>query len=123
MSGGLTEGIDATTPAGRLPLHVLAAIAEFERSRIQERVRAGLARVKAQGKRLGRPVVDVSEERLAPVRGLSVREAARRLGVSPATAHRWLSRNTSAISISKPAEYGLNRSPRSGDFASHPTVD
>ena len=94
----LAEGIDATTPAGRLQLHVLGAIAEFERSRIQERVRAGLARVKAQGKRLGRPVVDVPEERLAPVRGLSVREAARRLGVSPATAHRWLSRNTSSIS-------------------------
>ena len=44
-------------------------------------MRAGLARVRAQGKRLGRPVVDVPEERLAPVRGLSVREAARRLGV------------------------------------------
>ena len=94
----LAEGIDATTPAGRLQLHVLAAIAEFERSRIQERVRAGLARVKAQGKRLGRPALDVPEERLAPVRGLSVREAARRLGVSPATAHRWLSRKSPSIS-------------------------
>ena len=59
----LAERIDATTPAGRLQLHVLTAIAEFERSRIQERVRAGLARVRAQGKRLGRPVVDVPEER------------------------------------------------------------
>lgn len=94
----LGEGIDLGTPAGRLQLHILAALSEFERARIQERVRAGLARVKAQGKRLGRPVVDVPEERLAPVRGLSVREAARRLGVSPATAHRWLSRNTSSIS-------------------------
>jgi DNA invertase Pin-like site-specific DNA recombinase len=50
----LTEGIDATTPAGRLQLHVLGAIAEFERARIRERVMAGLARARAQGKRLGR---------------------------------------------------------------------
>jgi DNA invertase Pin-like site-specific DNA recombinase len=40
----LAEGIDATTPAGKLQMHILAAIAEFERSRIIERVRAGLAR-------------------------------------------------------------------------------
>jgi len=44
----LGEGIDATTPAGRLQLHILAALAEFERARIQERVKAGLARVKAK---------------------------------------------------------------------------
>ena len=56
----LGEGIDTATPAGRLQLHILGAIAEFERARIQERVRAGLARAKAQGKRLGRP-------RLAPL--------------------------------------------------------
>jgi DNA invertase Pin-like site-specific DNA recombinase len=42
----LGRGIDATTPAGRLQMHVLAAIAEFERARIAERVRLGLARVR-----------------------------------------------------------------------------
>jgi DNA invertase Pin-like site-specific DNA recombinase len=94
----LAEGIDATTPAGKLQLHILGAIAEFERGRIQERVKAGLARAKAQGKRLGRPERQVAEELLAPVRGLSVRKAAERLGVSPATAHRWLSRKSSSIS-------------------------
>src|SRR6476620_3740248 len=51
----LGEGIDTSTPAGRLQLHILSAIAEFERSRIQERVVAGLARARAQGRRLGRP--------------------------------------------------------------------
>src|SRR5438132_3005613 len=51
----LAEGIDATTPAGKLQMHILGAIAEFERARIAERVRAGLQRAKAQGKRLGRP--------------------------------------------------------------------
>lgn len=47
---GLNEGIDATTPAGRLQMHVLRAIAEFERGWIVERI-AGLARAMAQGKR------------------------------------------------------------------------
>jgi DNA invertase Pin-like site-specific DNA recombinase len=88
----LAEGIDATTPAGRLQMHILGAIAEFERARIQERVKAGLARAKASGTRLGRPEKIVPEERLAAVRGLSLREAATRLGVSRSTAHRWLSR-------------------------------
>ena len=91
----LGEGIDCTTPAGRLQLHVLAALAEFERARIAERVMAGLARAKRNGKRLGRPEKVVPEATLAPVRGLSVREAARRLGVSPTTAHRWLFQKTS----------------------------
>jgi DNA invertase Pin-like site-specific DNA recombinase len=50
----LGEGIDTSTPAGRLVAGVLGSIAEFERARIQERVRAGLARVRAQGRRLGR---------------------------------------------------------------------
>src|SRR5437899_4312108 len=51
----LAEGIDATTPAGKLQMHILGAIAEFERERIRERVMAGLARVRAAGRRLGRP--------------------------------------------------------------------
>lgn len=88
----LAEGIDATTPAGRLQMHILGAIAEFERARIAERVRAGLQRAKAQGRRLGRPRRLVSDALLAPVRGLSVRRAAAHLGVSAATAHRWLTR-------------------------------
>jgi DNA invertase Pin-like site-specific DNA recombinase len=90
----LGEGIDATTAAGRLQMAVLGAIAQFERERIVERVRAGLARARAQGKTLGRPRQNLSETLLSPVRGLSVRAAAARLGVSPATAHRWLSRKS-----------------------------
>ena len=68
----LNEGIDATTPAGRLQMHILGAIAEFERARIAERVRLGLARVRAQGKQLGRPKLEVSPESLASVSGLSI---------------------------------------------------
>jgi len=92
----LNEGIDCTTPAGRLQLHVLGALAQFERERIRERVVAGLSRVRSKGQRLGRPEKRVPEAILAPVRGLPIREAARRLEVSPATAHRWLSQKTSA---------------------------
>ena len=66
----LQEGIDATTPAGKLQMQILGAIAEFERARIQERVRAGLARARAQGVRLGRPRRHIDPERLASVAGL-----------------------------------------------------
>ena len=62
----LGEGIDATTPAGKLQMHILGAIAEFERGRIVERVRAGLARAKAQGTKLGRRAVRFTE---SPARG------------------------------------------------------
>src|SRR5438552_4043646 len=89
----LGEGIDCTTPAGKLQLHILAALAEFERARIQERVRAGLARARAQGVRLGRPRRHIDPERLATVAGLPEREAARRLGIPRSTLQRLLARN------------------------------
>ncbi len=85
----LAEGIDATTPAGRLQLHVLGAIAEFERARIAERVKAGLARAKARGQRLGRPVAELPVERLQSVCGLTLVEGARKLRVSVSTLKRW----------------------------------
>ena len=91
----LGEGIDCTTPAGKLQLHILAALAEFERARIQERVRAGLARARAQGVRLGRPRRRIDPERLAMVAGLPEREAARRLGIPRSTLQRFLKTSTS----------------------------
>src|SRR5687768_10898017 len=86
----LAEGIDATTPAGKLQMHILGAIAEFERERIRERVLAGLQRARAQGRKLGRPKRQLPVERLQRVAGLSVEVAAARLGVSPSTVHRRL---------------------------------
>lgn len=50
----LKEGIDLSTSAGRLMANILSSMANFERDRISERTKLGLARVKAQGKRLGR---------------------------------------------------------------------
>ena len=85
----LGEGIDCTTPAGKLQLHILAALAEFERERIRERVKAGLQRARAQGRRLGRPPAAPPLERLQAVHGLTIREAAGVLGVSRSTAQRW----------------------------------
>lgn len=51
----LKEGLDLSNAAGRLMANVLAAMANFERDRIRERTISGLARAKAQGKKLGRP--------------------------------------------------------------------
>jgi DNA invertase Pin-like site-specific DNA recombinase len=79
----LREGLDWTTPSGRLQAQLLAMIAEFERARLRERVLAGLARARRDGKRLGRPPRHVTARDLAHVAGLSVRAAARELNVSP----------------------------------------
>ena len=57
------QNIDTTTPAGKLLFHVTGAFAEFERSMIRQRVNAGLARARAQGKRLGRPTIAPAKER------------------------------------------------------------
>jgi DNA invertase Pin-like site-specific DNA recombinase len=86
------EGLDWTTPSGRLQAQLLAMIAEFERSRIQERVVAGLARAKTQRRKLGRPERKIPVEQIAAVRGLPVREAARRLGIPRTTLQRALAR-------------------------------
>ena len=85
----LNEGIDATTPAGRLQLHVLGAIAEFERARIAERVKAGLARARAKGKHLGRPKAVIPTAKVAAVSHLSTKQAATELRVSVSTLRRW----------------------------------
>ena len=84
----LAEGIDATTPAGKLQMHILGAIAEFERERIRERVLAGLQRARTQGKRLGRPRASIPFNRIQSVSHLPVNGggcASRRVAVDPET--------------------------------------
>ena len=78
----LGEGIDTSAAAGRLQLHILGAIAEFERARMAERVRLGVARARAQGKRLGRPRRHVTDQEIAALAHLPLRQAAALLGVS-----------------------------------------
>src|SRR5213080_4634608 len=83
----LREQIDTGSPLGQALFTIIAAIAQLERSLIAERVRAGLRRARADGKRLGRPPRQVDPARLASAirRRLSVREAARELGISPSS--------------------------------------
>jgi DNA invertase Pin-like site-specific DNA recombinase len=104
------EGLDCTTPAGRLQLHLLAALAEFERGRIIERVRAGLDRRRAQGKPLGRPRQTIDPAALARTIHLSTRRAAAILGVSHAAVHR-------ARLSQKPTETNLEKSNESAPDA------
>jgi DNA invertase Pin-like site-specific DNA recombinase len=56
------QGLDTTTPAGKAMFGMMGVFAEFERAMIQERVRAGLARAKAEGTKLGRPRIDEKTE-------------------------------------------------------------
>ena len=85
------QGLDTTTPAGKAMFQMLGVFAEFERSIIQERVRAGLQRAKREGKRLGRPpIADKLAERIRAARagGMSVRKTAAKIDVNPSTVQR-----------------------------------
>lgn len=80
--------LDLTSAAGKLMLTMLTAVAEMERDLLVERTQAGLARVKAEGRRLGRPSKTNDEQRRQIVAdyeaGTSVSELARRFEVSRA---------------------------------------
>ena len=84
----LGEGIDTRSATGRLMLGILGSFAEFERERIRERIHAGLARARREGQRLGRRRERINARDLERVQGLSVREAAKVLGVPPSRIHR-----------------------------------
>lgn len=85
-----SQAIDTShdNPAGRLQMHVLMAVAEFERSLIRERTKAGVAAARARGKRLGRPRAALSPQQLAEVAGYrrdpkgGMRALAAKLGLS-----------------------------------------
>jgi DNA invertase Pin-like site-specific DNA recombinase len=89
------QGLDTTTPGGKAMFQMLGVFAEFERSIIQERVRAGLRRAVSEGKQLGRPRLAADIERRISVAlkarketGDSVRKIAARFGVDPSTVQR-----------------------------------
>jgi putative DNA-invertase from lambdoid prophage Rac len=94
----ITQGIDtdASNPASKLLLHILSAIAEFERELIRERVTAGLKAAKQRGTRsgraIGRPVNVFDREKARQLKqdGLSLRQIASQLGVPTATVMRGL---------------------------------
>lgn len=82
-------GMDLTSPAGKMTMQVINAMAEFERDLLIERTQAGLSRAKAQGKTLGRPqslkVKDVEDVRQRLAAGEAVAAIARDLGTSRQT--------------------------------------
>ncbi|MEX2649962.1 MAG: recombinase family protein [Alphaproteobacteria bacterium] len=85
------QGIDTTTPEGKVLFQMLDVFTKFERSIIQERVRVGLARARAQGKQLGRPAVSSAVEKAILAKraeGMSMLKIARELGVGSSTVQR-----------------------------------
>ena len=79
----LSESIDTSTPMGKMIFTVLGAVAELERNLIKKRVQMGISRARKQGKQVGRPkrIFDREKARML-VQTMSIREAARQLGVS-----------------------------------------
>src|SRR5258708_97214 len=94
----LHEGVDTSTPNGRLVFGIFASIAEFERELIRGRVRSGLAAARARGKTLGRPRIAVDAARIARLRaqGRSIREIADELGYSRSLVHKTLTNGESS---------------------------
>jgi DNA invertase Pin-like site-specific DNA recombinase len=85
------QGVDTTTPAGRALFGMAGVFAEFERSMLIERTRAGLDRARAQGKRLGRPSTpDHVTSRVLELRraGMGMDRIARELGIGKSVAQR-----------------------------------
>ena len=90
----LTEGIDTTTPAGRMVFSIFGALAEFERSLIGERTHAGLAAARSRGRTPGRPTV-MTADRVAAAQSLAasgtpIKRIAATLGVGGASVYRAL---------------------------------
>lgn len=86
----VTDDIDTSGPAGGEVFLVMAAVRRFERALAGERIRAGLHRARALGRRVGRPGANVDREQVLALRvaGLSYPAIGRRLQISPALAHR-----------------------------------
>ncbi|SNS24590.1 putative DNA-invertase from lambdoid prophage Rac [Sphingomonas laterariae] len=85
-------GVDLTSPAGKMTMTVISAVAEFERDLLIERTQAGLSRAKAEGKKLGRPAALTAEQHDEVLRarraGTSLGALAASYGVSRAAIQR-----------------------------------
>lgn len=92
----MCEYIDTTSSGGRLVFHMMAALAEFERSLISERTRAGMAAARARGKHIGRPPSltpsECTEARRILRSGKSLQDVAANFGVTPRTLLRLIER-------------------------------
>ena len=89
------ENIDTTTPTGELIFHVMASLAQFESSLISQRVKAGMARAKAQGKHIARP--PIAKELQAKIiefqrQGVSMNKISKTLGIAYGTVYNYRSK-------------------------------
>ena len=85
------QALDTTTPSGKAMFQMMGVFAEFERSMISERVKAGLARTKAKGTKLGRPTVSTDTEgRIRELRsnGMGILRIGSELGIGTSTVQR-----------------------------------
>jgi len=123
----IDQGIDTSTPSGRLQRNMLAALAEFERELILERTRAGIARARALGKKFGAPrriPESVAREvRTRRDRGESLRMISQRMNlklgaVRSVLARDRISQTSGALTESSPAATGKNMG--SGDSIASP---
>jgi DNA invertase Pin-like site-specific DNA recombinase len=102
----VTESIDTTTSGGKLVFHIFAALAEFERTLIRERTRAGLSAARARGRQGGRPKV-LSEDKRKMAQALrddpshSIQSICKTLGISRTTFYRYTQDN-SAVGGARP---------------------
>src|SRR4029434_1051834 len=94
------EGIDTRSATGRLMLGIVGSFAEFERERIRERIHAGMARARREGKRLGRRPHRVTDDDLTRPPHLSQHEAAKLIGVP-----------RSVLQRARAARNGISRQP------------
>jgi DNA invertase Pin-like site-specific DNA recombinase len=88
----LRDNLDLSTPSGRLMMHIIGAMAEFERELIRERVSAGIQAARRRGARIGRPRTYVNPDKIREMRneGTPWRAIAKRLGVGTGTVCRAL---------------------------------
>ncbi len=89
------ENIDTTTPTGELIFHVMASLAQFESSLISQRVKAGMARAKAQGKQISRPKLNATKlKQIQDLHktGLSMNQISIRSGVAYGTVYNYLAK-------------------------------
>ncbi len=88
------QALDTTTPSGKAMFQMMGVFAEFERSMISERVKAGLARTKAKGTKLGRPMASAkTEAQILKLRskGMGMLKIGKELGVGTSTVQRVIS--------------------------------
>lgn len=90
-------GVDLTSPAGKMTMQVISAVAEFERDLLIERTQSGLARAKADGKKLGRPVATETRANVQELKEqkFSQSQVAVKLGISlPTVKRHWKEPNS-----------------------------